>query len=330
MGASFFLALLAIFVVGLFFLLDWRYKFTYKELPATPFTCSAILKFPFSFWCCLAIKCFSSCSIYVVLSFGPSFLVDKGFTEVQAGLVIAAMNIFVLLSPLTSWIIDKFGHRCLIWGSCQAVMVICFFLLAFSVSSPMIWLLLIGFVFAILAPSVYASFPLIVDEGALGTAYGKFNPSTSIILVWPIHLHTLDGKDGYIPERQKLSSFLRFNTPHLKSTATRNLENFGATETKKNPFPVLALRISFSILGFVALTFNFGLLVYPLVIGALMTKYHMWMYVHFFFAGTNTLGFLACVLIYCTDKQNIFMVPVSQIKKGYEIIGDSEHELSEQ
>lgn len=117
----------------------------------------------------------------------------------------------------------------------------------------MIWLLLIGFVFAILSPSVYASFPLIVDEGALGTAY-----------------------------------------------------------------------------GFVSLAFHFGLLVYPLVIGALMTKYHMWMYVHFFFAGTNTLGFLACVLIYCTDKQNIFIVPVSQIKKGYEIIGDSEHELSEQ
>lgn len=82
------------------------------------------------------------------------------------------MNGFVLISPITCWIIDKVGHRCLIWGICNFTMILGFIMLALDFLNPLIWLLLIGFAFAILNPSVYSSFPMVVKESLLGTAYG--------------------------------------------------------------------------------------------------------------------------------------------------------------
>jgi len=180
------------------------------------------------------------------MSFGPSYLVEKGFTEVEAGLIVAGMNAFVMISPLTCWIIDKLGHRCLVWIVCHVVMIGGFFMLALDFLNPLIWLLLIGFAFAILNPSIYATFPIVIKESVLGTAY-----------------------------------------------------------------------------GFVGLTFDVGLLVYPFVVGSLMANYNSWKYVHIFFGATNFIGFVSCFIIYFTDKENVYTLPISKMK-GYQLIEEIE------
>lgn len=82
MGSTLFLSVLALISICIFFLLDGRYQFTKTEGHTSPFALSDVKEFPISFWCMVAINCFSTCSIFVVMSFGPSFLVEKDFTEV--------------------------------------------------------------------------------------------------------------------------------------------------------------------------------------------------------------------------------------------------------
>jgi len=176
LGVGFFAICGCVISCTLYFLLDRCYKFQEQEgREPTPNTMklSDIKKFPISYWCLNAINALATCSTFVVMSFGPTFLVDgAGYSIEMAGLIIAIMNLTIILAPFTGWIIDKVGHRCLWWGVCLFGMTFSFIMLAIEWLDPVYWLMTIGVLFTILNSSVNAAIPLVVEEALMGTAYG--------------------------------------------------------------------------------------------------------------------------------------------------------------
>jgi MFS family permease len=120
------------------------------------------------------------------MSFGPSYLVTKGYNAEQAGVIIAIMNLLIIVAPLSGWAIDKVGHRCKIWMLCCLLMSLGFLMMAWEISDPVVWLMLIGLAFTVLNSSVNASVALIVEPSIMGTAYGFVGLLFTIgLLVYP-------------------------------------------------------------------------------------------------------------------------------------------------
>lgn len=154
---------------------------------SSPMKFSDIKKFQLVYWCLNIINCLSTCSTFVIMSFGPSYLVTEGYDAETAGLIIAIMNLLILVAPVSGWIIDKVGHRVKIWIACCLSMAVSFMLMAYDVSDPAVWLMVIGLAFTILNSSVNASVAMVVEENIMGTAYGFVGLLfTSGLLIYPL------------------------------------------------------------------------------------------------------------------------------------------------
>eukprot|EP01127_Copromyxa_protea_P019191 TRINITY_DN6164_c0_g1_i1.p1 TRINITY_DN6164_c0_g1~~TRINITY_DN6164_c0_g1_i1.p1 ORF type:complete len:283 (-),score=21.80 TRINITY_DN6164_c0_g1_i1:55-903(-) len=153
---------------------------------------SDIQKFPLAYWCLNIINCMSTCSTFVIMSLGPSYLITEGYTGSEAGMMIAIMNLLVVIAPFSGWAIDKTVHRCKIWIICCLAMSVGFFMMAFKIEDPVIWLMIIGLAFTVLNSSVNASVALVIQPETLGTAYGLIGfLFTSGLLFYPLVIGNL-------------------------------------------------------------------------------------------------------------------------------------------
>lgn len=156
MGSAFFLVATSIVAMVSFLVITRCYdiKNRVDESEEKTIKCSDIRKFSIVYWCLNVINCLSTCSTFVMMSFGPSYLVSVGYTSEMAGVIIAVMNLLIVVAPVSGWIIDKVGHRAQIWLLCCFLMSFGFMMMAYQLLDPAIWLILIGLSFTVLNPHV--------------------------------------------------------------------------------------------------------------------------------------------------------------------------------
>jgi MFS family permease len=98
LGCAFGLTVISGLAVMLFYVINYFYL--HVDLLAKgedEMKLSDILHFPVTFWCLCAIAVLSLVPYWVLCSFGPSFLVERNYTEQQAGNLISGMIEFVVL-----------------------------------------------------------------------------------------------------------------------------------------------------------------------------------------------------------------------------------------
>jgi len=185
------------------------------ETQATPpriMKLSDIKEFPGTYWCLNIINCTSTCSVFVVMSFGPAFLVERAnYSPEKAGLMITLMNLTVLCAPLAGWVLDKIGYRPQVWILCCALLSLSFAVLGIEWGSPLIWLMIIGVAFAVLNSSVNASISLVVPKHTLGTAYGFVAFAfTTVLFILPVIVGYLREDTGSFGAGNDLLSAVNF------------------------------------------------------------------------------------------------------------------------
>jgi len=134
-------------------------------------------------------------SVISTFAFGTLYLTEVDDLPLEsAGYVISAAYCIVLVAPLGSFLMDKYGHKCEIWVLCGFNLTICFLVLGINGPFPIIWFLLIGVSFAMSCSSLYGSVPSLVDPNIIGTGYGLVSLTTTLgFLIYPKLISSVKG-----------------------------------------------------------------------------------------------------------------------------------------
>jgi MFS family permease len=112
LGSAFGLTIIAGLAVVLFYVINYCYLHVdFIAKGEDEMKLSDIFNFPVTFWFLCAIAVLSLVPYWVLCSFGPSFLVERNYTEQQAGNLIS--GIYIVVRRLYSFLIHRSKSFCL-------------------------------------------------------------------------------------------------------------------------------------------------------------------------------------------------------------------------
>jgi MFS family permease len=138
------------------------------------FVLSDILHFGKSYWY-LVMLCvlFYSC-IFPFETFGVKFFMDAHHTTRElGGFLLSILTAFTMFgTPVFGLLVDKVGKRALLMTFGSILLIPSFLILAYTQTSPYVPMAMMGVAFSLVPAVIWPSVAYIVDQKALGTAFG--------------------------------------------------------------------------------------------------------------------------------------------------------------
>lgn len=113
-------------------------------------------------------------AVFPFQSYAPDFFLNKFGYSLQKSGTIASLLSFgtMIFTPLFGFLVDKRGKSATLMIAGSAMLVIIHTLFAFTYTSPIVLMILLGIAFSLVPAAMWPSVAKIVDEGRIGTAYG--------------------------------------------------------------------------------------------------------------------------------------------------------------
>ena len=133
-----------------------------------------IIKLPLQFWLiCGACVCIYGAD-YPFIGYAKNFFEVKwDFESEQAGLALSLYQIAsAVFSPLGGMMIDKVGHHAFIMVGCALAFSSMHVLMASTFFSPFAVVIIMGFVFSLVVPSLWPTIPCVVEPSLVAVGFG--------------------------------------------------------------------------------------------------------------------------------------------------------------
>ncbi|EFA77832.1 major facilitator superfamily domain-containing protein 1 [Heterostelium album PN500] len=138
-----------------------------------PVSIKDITKFPKMVWLIFALVVFFYVPLFVFVSIGTQFFVNKfGTTSSFAGVLTSIPYYTAAPSPVIGFIIDRVGRNLSWMALSMILLVVAHSILGFTMVNPYVGMILMGFSYAIMAASIWPTIPALIPSSRLGTAYG--------------------------------------------------------------------------------------------------------------------------------------------------------------
>ena len=135
---------------------------------------SDIRRFNASYWY-IAILCLVFYSaIFPFTAFSTDFFVEKWNYSIITGGRLSGLIILasMVLAPILGRFVDKTGRRGRIMLAGSALLIPCYLLMGLTQLTPILPMILLGFAFSLVPAALWPAVPLIVEDKAVGTAFG--------------------------------------------------------------------------------------------------------------------------------------------------------------
>ncbi|GAM28642.1 hypothetical protein SAMD00019534_118180 [Acytostelium subglobosum LB1] len=138
-----------------------------------PVSIKDVTKFPRTVWIIFAVVVFFYVPLFVYVSIAPTFLqtrfnVSKGVADTLTSIPYYT----AAPSPVIGFLIDRFGRNLTWMTGSMILMVTAHTILGFTMVSPYVGMIMMGFSYAIMAASLWPTIPVLIPGIRLGTAYG--------------------------------------------------------------------------------------------------------------------------------------------------------------
>lgn len=135
---------------------------------------SDIFKFGTSYWYLVALCTIFYAAIFPFETFAVKFFIDARHTSREfGGFVLSILTFFTMFgTPAFGLLTDKFGKRALLMTIGSLLLIPAYLLLAYTRITPYVPMSMLGLAFSLVPAIVWPSVAYIVDQKALGTAYG--------------------------------------------------------------------------------------------------------------------------------------------------------------
>ena len=135
---------------------------------------SDIFKFGTSYWYLVALCTIFYAAIFPFETFAVKFFIDARHTSREfGGFVLSILTFFTMFgTPAFGLLTDKVGKRALLMTIGSLLLIPAFLILAYTRITPYVPMSMLGLAFSLVPAIVWPSVAYIVDQKALGTAYG--------------------------------------------------------------------------------------------------------------------------------------------------------------
>lgn len=135
---------------------------------------SDIFKFGTSYWYLVALCTIFYAAIFPFETFAVKFFIDARHTSREfGGFVLSILTFFTMFgTPAFGLLTDKFGKRALLMTIGSLLLIPAFLILAYTNLTPYVPMSMLGLAFSLVPAIIWPSVAYIVDQKALGTAYG--------------------------------------------------------------------------------------------------------------------------------------------------------------
>jgi MFS family permease len=135
---------------------------------------SDIFKFGTSYWYLVALCTIFYAAIFPFETFAVKFFIDARHTSREfGGFVLSILTFFTMFgTPAFGLLTDKFGKRALLMTIGSLLLIPAYLMLAYTRITPYVPMSMLGLAFSLVPAIVWPSVAYIVDQKALGTAYG--------------------------------------------------------------------------------------------------------------------------------------------------------------
>lgn len=135
---------------------------------------SDIRRFNASFWYIAIICLVFYSAIFPFTAFSTDFFVEKWDYSVIGGGRLSGLIILasMILAPILGRLVDKTGKRGKIMLAGSALIIPCYLTMGLTQMTPVFPMIFLGFAFSLVPAALWPAVPLIVEDKAVGTAFG--------------------------------------------------------------------------------------------------------------------------------------------------------------
>jgi MFS family permease len=187
-----------------------EHQYDLGQASTDKFVISDIARFGTSYWYLVMLCAIFYSAVFPFETFAVKFFIDAKHTSREfGGFVLSILTFFTMFgTPLFGFVTDRFGKRALLMMLGAFLLVPAFLMMAYTSLTPYAPMSMMGLAFSLVPAIIWPSVAYIVDQKALGTAYGLMTMIQNIGMAsfnWILgaandHAHaSADNPAGYTP-----------------------------------------------------------------------------------------------------------------------------------